>query len=242
MRNVLNSIYLIVTVSLLVLLVFTSHQTRSEIVCNNIEIKIDTRADLFFVSEEMVVDLVVENQDSLVGKSFKDINIFLLEENLNKHPYIDKAELYLTFSGKLCIDVKQRKPIARVFEENQSFYFDSQIVPIPLSDRYTARVLHVYCDEITPSRKEKLSTILKSISEDDFLKAQITALEFDENDEVIMYPRIGDHKIVLGSALNLTKKFEKLKVFYRSGLEKVGWDRYSHINLKFDNQVVCTKR
>lgn len=242
MKKVLNSIYFIVTVSLLVLLIFTSQQTRSEIVCNNIEIMIDTRADLFFVSEEMVVDLVAENQDSLVGKSFKDINIFLLEENVNKHPNIDKAELYLALSGKLCIDVKQRKPIARVFEENQSYYLDSQIAPIPLSDRYTARVLHVYWDEITPSRKEKLSTILKSISKDDFLKAQITAIEFDENDEVIMYPRIGDHKIVLGSALNLTKKFEKLKVFYRKGLEKVGWDRYSHINLKFENQVVCTKR
>ena len=75
-----------------------------------------------------------------------------------------------------------------------------------------------------------------------FLKAQITALEFDDKDEIIMYPRVGDHKIILGKAQNIEEKFEKLKIFYRHGLEKVGWDRYSHINLKFENQVVCTKR
>ena len=53
---------------------------------------------------------------------------------------------------------------------------------------------------------------------------------------------MGSHKIILGSAHDLEKKFEKLKVFYRKGLEKVGWDRYQTINLKFENQVVCTKR
>tara|TARA_B110000977_G_scaffold162635_1_gene208216 strand:- start:2513 stop:3241 length:729 start_codon:yes stop_codon:yes gene_type:complete len=242
MRKVLNSVYLLAMVSMLVLLVFTSKKTRSKIICESIEVEVDTRGDLFFLTEEMIVDLVAENQDSLVGSSFEDINIFLLEENVNMHPNIDKAELYLSLNGKLCINVKQRKPIARVFEENQSYYLDDQIDPIPLSDRYTARVLHVYWDEKTISRSVDLSAILKYLSEDKFLKAQITAIEFDENDEVIMYPRIGDHKIVLGSALNLTKKLEKLKVFYRQGLEKVGWDRYSHINLKFENQVVCTKR
>jgi cell division protein FtsQ len=242
MRKVLNSVYLLAMVSMLVLLVFTSNKTRSKVICESIEVEVDTRGDLFFLTEEMIVDLVAENQDSLVGSSFEDINIFLLEENVNMHPNIDKAELYLSLNGKLCINVKQRKPIARVFEENQSYYLDDQIDPIPLSDRYTARVLHVYWDEKTISRSVDLSAILKYLSEDKFLKAQITAIEFDENDEVIMYPRIGDHKIVLGSALNLTKKFEKLKVFYREGLEKVGWDRYSHINLKFENQVVCTKR
>ena len=242
MRKVLNSVYLLAMVSMLVLLVFTSKKTRSKIICESIEVEVDTRGDLFFLTEEMIVDLVAENQDSLVGSSFEDINIFLLEENVNMHPNIDKAELYLSLNGKLCINVKQRKPIARVFEENQSYYLDDQIDPIPLSDRYTARVLHVYWDEKTISRSVDLSAILKYLSEDKFLKAQITAIEFVENDEVIMYPRIGDHKIVLGSALNLTKKFEKLKVFSREGLEKVGWDRYSHINLKFENQVVCTKR
>ena len=73
-------------------------------------------------------------------------------------------------------------------------------------------------------------------------KAQITAIAFDEKNEIVLYPRVGDHKIILGVAGDFKNKFEKLKVFYRQGLGKVGWDRYSMINLKYHNQVVCTKR
>jgi hypothetical protein len=30
--------------------------------------------------------------------------------------------------------------------------------------------------------------------------------------------------------------------FYREGLDKEGWDIYRTIDVRFDDQVVCTKR
>lgn len=242
MKKILNIVYFLVGVSLLVFLGFSSHKNRADILCKSLDIRVDTKGDLFFVSAEMVQDLILENQDSVLGKPFEDINIYLLEDFVNKHPNIEKAELYLALNGSLSVDVKQRKPIARVFEQEQSYYLDSQINPIPMSDRYSARVLQVYWTEITAVRKNRLRSVLDLIEADAFLKAQITALEFDDKDEIILYPRVGDHKIILGKTQNIDEKFEKLKIFYRHGLEKVGWDRYSHINLKFENQVVCTKR
>ena len=41
---------------------------------------------------------------------------------------------------------------------------------------------------------------------------------------------------------DVEKKFIKLKTIYLEVLNKVGWDKYAIINLKFDNQVVCTKK
>ena len=39
------------------------------------------------------------------------------------------------------------------------------------------------------------------------------------------------------------EKFEKLKMFYTEGLNKTdGWNKYSTINIKYKNQVVCTKK
>ena len=242
MKKILNILYFLVGLSLLVFLSLNSHKNRGSILCKGLQINVDTKGDLYFVNSDMVEDLVLEIQDSIVGKPFEDINIYLLEDFVNEHPNIAKAELYLALNGSLCVDVTQRKPIARVFEQNQSYYLDAQINAIPLSDRYTARVLPVYWSESTERRKNILKSILSFLDEDVFLKAQITALEFDDNDEVFMYPRVGDHKIILGKAQNIKEKFEKLKVFYRHGLEKVGWDRYSIINLKFKNQVVCTKK
>ncbi len=242
MKKIVNIVYFLVGLSLLTFLSLTNNKERSKIVCNGLSITVDTRGDLFFVDQEMVEELLLESEDSIVGKLFEDINIFLLEDFVEEHPNVAKAELYLALNGVLCANVKQRKPVARVFEEKQSYYLDSNIEPIPLSDKYSARVLHVYCDEITEARKKVLKTVLTFMEEDAFFKAQLTALEFDENDEILIYPRVGDHEIILGKAQDIEKKFEKLKVFYRQGLEKVGWDRYSQINLKYENQVVCTKR
>jgi cell division protein FtsQ len=242
MKKILNSIYFLTLSTLLVLLSSVSRNSLAEVKCQDIVIDVDTEGDLFFLNAEMIEELLFENDDSIVGKTYEDINIFLLEEFVDEHPNIAKAELYLTIDGNFCIEVAQRRPIVRVLEEGQSYYLDEEMNVFPLSDKYTARVLQVYWSEMTEVRGKLLRELLGFIDNDNFLDAQITAIEFDENNELILYPRIGDHKIILGDTQNLVKKFDKLKVFYRQGLEKVGWDRYSHINLKFDNQVVCTKR
>ena len=242
MKKFLNIIYFLCVTALLVFLSFISPKSLGSVKCESLEIQVDTEGDLFFVNAEMVEGLLLEMEDSIVGKTYEDINIYLLEEFVDEHPNIAKAELYLTNKGVFCADVKQRRPLARVFEKEQSYYLDGELKVFPLSDKYSARVIQVYWSELTESRREMLSGVLKLIDKDGFLKAQITSIEFDENNELIVYPRVGEHKIILGKAQDLVKKFEKLKIFYRQGLEKIGWDRYSHINLKFDNQVVCTKR
>lgn len=210
--------------------------------CNNVQIQVDTEGDLFFINAEMVEEMIFSKEDSLIGKAYEDINIYLLEEFVNEHPNIKKAELYLTLDGTLSVDVKQREPLVRVFEVNESYYLDEEMHQFALSDQYSARVLQVYWEEITVSRVEILESLIELIDSDTFLKAQITAIAFDENNELVFYPRVGGHKIILGAAEDFRNKFEKLKIFYRHGLEKVGWNRYSMINLKYHNQVVCTKR
>jgi cell division protein FtsQ len=48
---------------------------------------------------------------------------------------------------------------------------------------------------------------------------------------------------VFGDAKDFEEKFEKLKTFYTEGLNKTdGWNKYSTINIKYKNQVVCTKK
>ena len=41
---------------------------------------------------------------------------------------------------------------------------------------------------------------------------------------------------------NAENKLAKLEVFYKEAMMKSGWEKYKIINLKFKNQVVCTKK
>ena len=242
MRSFLNISYFFVIVAVLLYLSWSSLFSLDLQKCNNVQIQVDTEGDLFFINAEMVEEMIFSKEDSLIGKAYEDINIYLLEEFVNEHPNIKKAELYLTLDGTLSVDVKQREPLVRVFEANESYYLDEEMRQFALSDQYSARVLQVYWEEITVLRIEILQSLIELIDSDTFLKAQITAIAFDENNELVVYPRVGGHKIILGAAEDIRNKFEKLKIFYRHGLEKVGWNRYSMINLKYHNQVVCTKR
>jgi cell division protein FtsQ len=81
------------------------------------------------------------------------------------------------------------------------------------------------------------------IANDTLLNGLIHQLSINEDKEFEMYPSIGDHKIIFGGATDIAEKFEKLKLFYREGLNKTdNWKKYTIVNLKYKNQVVCTKK
>jgi cell division protein FtsQ len=63
----------------------------------------------------------------------------------------------------------------------------------------------------------------------------------NEHQELELIPRVGNHRVLLGDTIDLQDKFRRLMIFYKEGLSKTGWNNYSVINLKFRNQVVCTK-
>jgi cell division protein FtsQ len=87
-----------------------------------------------------------------------------------------------------------------------------------------------------------LFQLAKFVDQNDFWKAQISQVYISENGDFELAPRVGGHNIIFGSSTNLEAKFEKLMTFYKKGLSRTGWNEYSVINLKFKNQVVCTKR
>ncbi len=53
---------------------------------------------------------------------------------------------------------------------------------------------------------------------------------------------MGEHIIYLGQPENIAGKLTRVEKFYKYGLNKVGWNKYSRINVEFDNQIICKKR
>jgi cell division protein FtsQ len=62
------------------------------------------------------------------------------------------------------------------------------------------------------------------------------------NRKVELIPRVGDFRIVMGNLDDYPAKLSKFVLFVEEGLNNVGWNRYSAISLKYDNQVVCTRK
>ena len=206
-----------------------------------------------------------ERNDALDNTELKNININALEKALNSHPAVENADLSVAVNGDIKIEVKQRTPLVRVFNmSGESYYIDTQSKLMPLSDKYTARVLVVNGNIFEPySRRYRFTVkeiadnkifrevsmlddiykMAEYISNDTLLNGLIHQLSINSDKEFEMYPAIGNHKIIFGGAVDIAEKFEKLKVFYKEGLNKTdNWNKYAIVNLKYKNQVVCTKK
>jgi cell division protein FtsQ len=106
---------------------------------------------------------------------------------------------------------------------------------------YRVNILALSDSIFYDSLMTNLFKLAKFITHDSFLKTQIDQIYVNELGEFELIPSIGNHIILLGTTEDLDAKFRKLIVFYRLGLNKIGWNKYNVINIKYKNQVVCSK-
>jgi len=253
------SIWAVVLVLIAVLLAFINNQ-RAVMVFHKPIINIDYETENRFVDEKDVLNQIINPNDSipLLGNA---INVNHLEEKIKNNPAIKDAEVYKTIDGNLMLEVKQRRPIVRISPKNNTgYYIDENGLLMPLSNKYTSRVLvvngflnepfakryrfnfaHLNDSIIDKTLLDDVYKISKFIDQSDFWKAQIEQIYVNKELDFELIPKVGNHKIVLGGVRNLEAKFKKLMIFYKKGLNKTGWNEYSTINLKYKNQVVCTK-
>ena len=76
----------------------------------------------------------------------------------------------------------------------------------------------------------------------EFWNDQIEQIYVYPDNEVELIPRVGSHRIMLGPLEGFEEKLANLRLFYEQAIPKMGWEKYSMINLKYKNQIVCTKR
>ena len=217
-----------------------------------------------FIDQHDIQDLI-NTKGKVVGKALGSINTALLEKIILTNPFVDRAEVYSSIDGTLHADVLQRDPIVRIINmHDEQFYIDKQGKFMPVSSHYTPPVIvangfifNTYTemkiqDQVAiadtstdslavPHMINQVYTLAKYIEADSFWTANTEQIYVNGSQELELIPRIGNHRIVIGDTTNLADKFKRLMVFYQEGLSKTGWNNYSVINLKFRDQVVCTK-
>jgi cell division protein FtsQ len=253
------SIWIITIIGIIVTLGFVNVSQEQTIFSKPI-INIDYETENRFINENDILSQILDKNDTGV-LTLNNFSVTNLEEKLSNNHSIKDVQVYKTIDGKLVINVKQRRPIVRIFSKNESYYIDEKGRLMPLSNKYTARSLVVSGNLNEPFGKryqfnysnlndtlvaktllDDIYKIAHYIDESEFWKAQIEQIDVNKVSEFELVPKVGNHKIVLGGVDNLESKFEKLMIFYKKGLSKTGWNEYSVINLKYKTQVVCTKR
>jgi cell division protein FtsQ len=246
------SLWVIGLSATLVSLAFTEVRQQS-VLCKKIEININREDENYFINKQDVLKILFSPGDSLIGTPIHRIPVSLLERLLKLNKYVDDADVFIDIKGKLQVNIVQRKPMLRIMNEvQQSYYIDEKGGKMPLSSLYSANVLvangsikeqyNGINDSISTALARTLFYLGNVIRADKFWNAQIEQIYIEPNQDIVLIPRLGDHKIIFGDTSNANEKFENLLVFYQKAMPKVGWQTYHTINVKFKGQLVCSRR
>ncbi|MFD1062124.1 cell division protein FtsQ/DivIB [Winogradskyella litorisediminis] len=199
-----------------------------------------TGTNNLFLTHNNVSKLLIQNPKGLHNKHKDIIDLNELESALSSNPMVKNAEVYMSVNGMLTAEIEQKRPIARV-HTNASYYVDDEGSFMPLSDNYSARVPLV-TGKVYKTKLETIYRIAKTIDEDDFLKQHVIEIIQAENQDISLRLRKFDFVVHLGSLNKLKKKINNFKAFYKKAINDKTINTYSSVNLRFDNQVICTKK
>jgi cell division protein FtsQ len=236
-------------------------RTADRTLIADIAVRVKDAEGMHFVDEQLIRAEVADQGTAVMGASLGDVDLPAIERRLRNLPSVAEAEVYHTMDGVLHISVRQRIPVVRVFNlDGTSFYIDENGFTMPTSSRYTARVPVVTGNLQEPGATDGVRSVFESDSvmfryrsddihrlamflrEDPFWNALVDQVVVNASGEFELVPKVGAQRVLIGSGTELEQRFDKLRIFYERGITQADWRRYSRIDLRFADQIVCTKR
>lgn len=261
-KIIIISVWVVLLAGLAILVRFVVKQHQA-MVCDKVNITVTYNSDDKFITPVDVNAFLSAKGLKTKGAVLSEIYPEDIEKAISSIPCVEKAEVNTSINADVEIKIVQRKPIVKVFNKyNRSFYIDDKGCLIPSGESHIARlfVANGFIDDMynpftkldvtDPAGKDtvimktaiyKIFRMAQFISKDDFWKAMIEEIYINNKGEIELYTKIGELSIIFGGIDNMNEKFRNLLVFFKQGLNKVGWNKYRVINVKYKNQVVCTK-
>lgn len=231
-------------------LIAFAERMKSDVAVQDIEVKIANLDENHFLDEQDVLGLMQVNQENIKGASVGHLNLKDIENRVKNDPFVRDAQLYTDLKGNVVANVELRRPVARmVRNDGPDGYLAEDGAVMPVSEKFTSRVLLLsgaYIRKILKTENlnnseegKELMALIDMIRNDDFWHAQITQLDIDSKMHIVMLPQVGDERIEFGTPENAETKLKKLKIYYKEILPRMGWNKYSRVNLEYEGQIVA---
>lgn len=242
LKRITIVVVLLVLVSYFIAAVTVLNKPKEGLVCEGVEVFIEDSVQTGFIKADEVLQLLDKRKCNPKGMIMENVDLSMIENVLMKNPYIKEVTCYKTPGGKVCVSLSQRHPILHVMaDDGTNYYVDRNGKQMPKSAYYADLV--VVTGKVTPQyARQNLTRLGRYIQDNSFWNGQIQQIHVLANGEVELIPRVGEHVILLGQPQNIENKLNRMKKFYTEGLNKVGWNKYTLISLKYDNQVICKKK
>ena len=240
-RLIQNSILAVLAALLVTGALWARSKSRGE-VCTAVNVQVVNADSTSFVTPEGILSDLKSQGIKLEGKRMGDINASDVEEALRLSPYLENADIVKCQDGRLLIRVYQLVPVLRVFDGDDSYYVNRMGKRMAASSFYHCDVPVVqghFTKKYPPTR---LLPLIDYVEGDSLLRSLVTMYCVRDTNNIILVPQFSGHVVNIGNADGFENKFDKLKLFYREVMPKKGWNTYDTISVKWNHQIVATRR
>lgn len=253
-KKILSILAWVVTAAGIVVLFIFARKNYLDTPIKFSEPNIERKSDTGFISRAATLNEISE----ICGKTnVASIDMPKILKTLDNNPWIESRNTYVDLDGNLNINIKEYEPMLRVFSwQGQSIYLTENGMVLPSSKQYRPYLLiasgNFSFDEIKDTYRLSDTTdldcilhkslhIAKAIQENEFTKNAVSQLYYNQKGEFELVVKGVDAKIVVGDTCQIDDKLKRLEIFTKKKYDTHEIMEFKTINLKYKNQIVCTK-
>ena len=242
-KKVLSIVLWVITGGALIVLFSFGRSKYLETPLKGVEINLKRIHSNGFVDQDSLLAHVQAVCDIAHQNKIADINMVQVNKLLSGNPWIESGSAFIDLNDTLYLEAKEYEPMLRVFgNDGRSVYVTYEGVIIPSSPIYTPHLMIAsgYFEE-EAGIPEALA-IAKAINRDEYLTEHIGQIYLNQNNEFEVTVNNLPAKVIVGDTMGIDDKLSRLKALlekYNNTEELIG---YKTLDLKYKNQIVCTKK
>lgn len=219
--------------------------------CETIQVNAHTQNESVLLTQADVEQILSEKGIEIIGKRIKDVDLTEVTAALEKNPYIRTIN-FIHFAGtRLLIDYDLRHIVLHVYDQRGGQYFvdnDGALVPFTTKMKdyliiVNGNISQTYKAGATVSKDLKqILNVTHKIMADDFYQAQFRQIYLNDKHQMELVASLGNQIILFGSDTNTNEKLANLKVVYREGLSRKGYDTYAMLDARYKNRVIALRK
>ena len=245
-RNLLLLLLSVALIGGIAYLLIRSPRVTSTDRCEAVTVEIKTEAggEPLFLTGDRITDELARRGIQLRGKRLDSIDLRKIERTLLSMPIYKRAEAFIApSSSSVQIRLTEKHPLYIVQEASgKSYYVTQGKGTITVNPTFAA-----YLPIVSGAVDLKMATgpvydLMAALREDPYFTDYFGQVYVDETDGIVLIPRIGTTRVIMGRESNWSEKLRKWRIFAESVLPKRGMNAFSYVNLDYGKQIIARSR
>lgn len=214
--------------------------------CEGVVVRIDAHqgGESLFLSPDGIVDELTRHGIVLKGRPLDSIDLRSIEKTLSSLSVYEQVEAFIApSSSTLQIRLKEKHPLFIVQDRTgKSHYVTEGRGTISVRQGFATYLPVVSGDLDLQYATSDVYDLMAVLRRDSDLVDYFGQVYVDASDGIVLIPRIGCTRVVIGKTTDWEEKLRKWRIFASSVLPRRGMNAFAYVNLDYAGQVVARDR